>query len=100
MVIKCIPCLDEHLKSTVVEIRCFYYLYNNSIGIIDLILEYNSHIDIIDYKTKNVVDEAYINQLTGYKNYIESIIQKEVNTYLYSIVDDKLERITVSVEFI
>ena len=73
----------------------YEFIYNDTIGIIDLILEYNSHIDIIDYKTKNVVDEAYINQLTGYKNYIESISQKKVNTYLYSIVDDKLESITL-----
>ena len=71
----------------------YEFIYDDNIGIIDLILEYDSHIDIIDYKTKNVVDEAYINQLTGYKNYIESISQKEVNTYLYSIVDDKLENI-------
>ena len=73
----------------------YEFIYNDTIGIIDLILEYNSHIDIIDYKTKNVVDEAYINQLTGYKNYIESISQKKVNTYLYSIVDDELLSITV-----
>ena len=73
----------------------YEFIYNDTIGIIDLILEYDNHIDIIDYKTKNVVDEAYINQLTGYKNYIKSISQKKVNTYLYSIVDDKLENITL-----
>ena len=73
----------------------YEFIYDDNIGIIDLILEYDNHIDIIDYKTKNVVDEAYINQLTGYKNYIESISQKKVNTYLYSIVDDKLENITL-----
>ena len=73
----------------------YEFIYDDTIGIIDLILEYDGHIDIIDYKTKNVLDEAYINQLTGYKSYIESISQKRVNTYLYSIVDDKLQNITL-----
>ena len=73
----------------------YEFIYNDTIGIIDLILEYDNHIDIIDYKTKNVVDEAYINQLTGYKNYIESITDKKINLYLYSIVDDELLSITV-----
>ena len=58
-------------------------------GIIDLMLEYSTYIDIIDYKLKNIDDEAYIKQLTGYKKYIESISNKEVNIYLYSIIDSK-----------
>ena len=65
-------------------------LYN---GIIDLMLEYNDHIDIIDYKLKNIEDDAYNNQLLGYKSYIESISSKKVNTYLYSIIDGNLKEI-------
>ena len=73
----------------------YEFIYDDNIGIIDLILEYDNHIDIIDYKTKNVVDDAYINQLTGYKNYIETITDKKINLYLYSIVDDELLSMTV-----
>lgn len=62
-------------------------------GIIDLMLEYEDSIKIIDYKLKNIADEAYLKQLNGYKNYIESIFNKKVNIYLYSIMDNNLEEI-------
>ena len=71
----------------------FIYEENNEIkhGFIDLMLEYDKHIDIIDYKMKNITDDAYLKQLNGYKKYIESISEKQVNIYLYSILDEKLE---------
>jgi len=62
-------------------------------GFIDLMLEYNDYIDIIDYKLKNIVDENYLKQLNGYKTYIEKVSNKKVNIYLYSIIDDKLEKL-------
>ena len=60
-------------------------------GVIDLMLEYDDHIDIIDYKLKNISDEKYIDQLNGYKKYIEMISNKKVNTYLYSILDERYD---------
>ena len=68
----------------------FIYEEDNEIkhGIIDLMVEYNDHIDIYDYKLKNVGDEAYVKQLSGYKKYIEMKTKKNVNTYLYSIIDE------------
>ena len=60
-------------------------------GIIDLMIEYNDSIDIIDYKLKNIKDEKYKDQLNGYKKYIESISDKKINLYLYSILDEKIE---------
>ena len=62
-------------------------------GIIDLILEYNENIDIIDFKLKNINDENYIKQLNGYKSYIEQISNKNVNIYLYSIIDETMNKI-------
>ena len=58
-------------------------------GVIDLMIEYNDHIDIIDYKLKNIDDENYINQLNGYKDYISSISDKKVNLYLYSLLNSE-----------
>ena len=58
-------------------------------GIIDLMLEYDNHIDIIDYKLKNVYDDAYKKQLDGYKKYIKTRKNKRINVYLYSILDNK-----------
>ena len=62
-------------------------------GIIDLMLEYKDHIDIIDYKLKNIEDKAYINQLNGYKNYIEKKSNKKTNIYLYSILENRVEEV-------
>ncbi len=62
-------------------------------GIIDLMVEYEDHINIIDYKLKNVDSEAYINQLNGYKEYISSKTNKVVNIYLYSIIDETLKEL-------
>ena len=56
-------------------------------GIIDLMTEYDDHIDIIDYKLKSVSDEKYIDQLNGYRNYISTKTNKPINVYLYSIMD-------------
>ena len=55
--------------------------------------EYNDYIDIIDYKLNNIEDEAYINQLNGYKEYIENITNKKVNIYLYSIINSNLRKL-------
>lgn len=73
----------------------FIYLEDNTIkhGIIDLLLETESIFKIIDYKTKNIEDEAYLKQLNGYKKYIESLKSKKVKIYLYSILDSKLKEL-------
>lgn len=76
------------------EYEFIYNKDNNEYhGIIDLMLEYDNHIDIIDYKLKSITDENYIKQLNGYKEYIEKISNKEVSTYLYSILDEKVLQI-------
>ncbi len=63
-------------------------------GIIDLLLEFEDHFKIIDYKLKNISDEAYINQLKGYKKYIETKYNKKTEIYLYSLIDKKYKKIS------
>ena len=63
-------------------------------GIIDLMFEYDDHIDIIDYKLKNTSDVNYKKQLEGYKEYIGTKINKPVNIYLYSLLDASFSRIS------
>lgn len=41
-------------------------------------LEYQDNIKIIDYKLKNINDDAYIKQLNGYKDYIEKLFNKKL----------------------
>ncbi|MGM9882038.1 MAG: UvrD-helicase domain-containing protein [Bacilli bacterium] len=73
----------------------FIYEEDNTIyhGIIDLMLEYQDKIKIIDYKLKNINDTAYLRQLDGYKNYIERVFDKRVEIYLYSIMDNVLQKL-------
>ena len=60
-------------------------------GVIDLLIEYDDHIDIIDYKLSNIEDIAYIKQLKEYKEYISTIKDKPINIYLYSINNNKCD---------
>lgn len=64
-------------------------------GIIDLLLAYEDHYTIIDYKLANVKDEAYRKQLMGYASYIKEKTGKEVFLYLYSILYETLESIDI-----
>ena len=63
-------------------------------GFIDLLVEYDDHFDIIDYKLSNIESDEYINQLNGYKKYIESKYNKPCNIYLYSINKDIFKNLT------
>ena len=56
-------------------------------------LVYKDNIKIIDYKLKNISDEAYLKQLNGYKKYIENKSSKPVNVYLYSIYQDIIKEL-------
>ena len=62
-------------------------------GFIDLLIEYPDKFRIIDYKLKNVVDEAYVKQLNGYKEYVMMMSDKPVEMYLYSLLDKELVKV-------
>lgn len=59
-------------------------------GVIDLMLMYDNHVDIIDYKLKKVTDFDYRKQLEGYRAYIQKVTKLETDIYLYSILDEKI----------
>ena len=73
-----------------------FYYENETInhGIIDLLLEYDNEYIIIDYKLKNIENEAYKNQLNGYKKYIQDMTGKTSKVYLYSFIDSNLVSIS------
>ena len=58
-------------------------------------LEYDSEIKIIDYKLKNIEDEAYIKQLNVYYEYMRSVSDKKISLYLYSILDNQVKEVEV-----
>ncbi|MDD5292984.1 MAG: UvrD-helicase domain-containing protein [Candidatus Izemoplasmatales bacterium] len=59
-------------------------------GVIDLLVEYPDYVVIVDYKLKHLDDEAYIQQLEGYKRYIKRMLNKPVAAYLYSLTDQNI----------
>lgn len=72
----------------------YEYLDDNQKGSIDLLLVYDDHIDIIDYKTKNIDDEAYPRQLNIYKNNIFRLFKKDnIKMYLISLINAKVKEI-------
>lgn len=62
-------------------------------GIIDLMLVYDTHVVIIDYKLKNIEDTSYIKQLKGYQSYIQRKTKKPTSIYLYSILENKMKEV-------
>lgn len=73
--------------------REYEFINDNKTGIIDLMLEFDDYIDIIDYKLKDTSSEAYLLQLSGYKEYISRLTNKKVNIYLYSLIEGKIVKL-------
>ena len=88
------PFFNNIKEATIYKEYEFTYEIDNLLnkGVIDLMLEYSDHIDIVDYKLKNIVDDAYLNQLEGYKKYISGLTNKPINIYLYSIIDENFRK--------
>ena len=89
--------LKNQIMSNIKDANIYHeyeFIYENNkqikTGIIDLMLEYPDHIDIIDYKLKNTNDPAYLKQLNGYKEYIENKNNKPTYIYLYSLLNKEL----------
>ena len=67
---------------------------NNELhGIIDLLIESDDKYIIIDYKLKNIDDPNYDIQLNGYRKYISEKTKREVDCYLYSILDSRYRKV-------
>ena len=71
----------------------YEFIDNNKHGFIDLLIEYENEYKIIDYKLSNIDDNAYIDQLKGYKEYISKLVNKPINLYLYSLFKGTYKKI-------
>ena len=89
---KLVSLLGDLSKSKIYKEHEFIFEENETEyhGIIDLMIEDDNCIKIIDYKLKNIDDEKYNEQLKVYKKYIMTKSNKQISTYLYSILDNKL----------
>ena len=71
----------------------FYDEENDVTGVIDFMLVYDDHIDLIDFKLSHIDDEAYEKQVKTYKQYMQKLCpDKKINMYILGILSlDKKE---------
>ena len=98
IILKAIDKLNKlDLKETVVRTEYDYFDDEaNTTGKIDLLLIHKNRkeISIIDYKIKNIEDEAYDRQLNVYrKNILKIFKDYKVKMYLFSIIDCNLKEV-------
>ena len=92
--------LENPLNKDILNAEGIYKEYefidNDVHGIIDLLVIYKDHVDIIDYKTKHIDDENYDNQLEVYYNFIvKKLPSKQVRAYLYSLIDKTYREVKI-----
>ncbi len=99
-----INCIDKFIKTGILnESKEIYKEYEfmdvsgntENHGIIDLLIIKKDKAVIVDYKLKHTTDEAYLEQLKGYKNYILEMTGLPVDCYLYSIMDSNLVNLNI-----
>lgn len=79
--------LQNYEKATIYQEYEFYDNEENKHGVIDLLLVFKDHVRVIDYKLKNLDDDAYQKQLRGYQKFIEKKLNRPVQLYLYSLLE-------------
>ena len=87
--------MKDKLKSKMYPEYEFYYQEDGIMnhGIIDLLIEDKDKYTIVDYKLKNIDDDAYLNQLNGYREFISKKTNKKVDCYLYSILNEEYKEV-------
>ena len=68
---------------------------NNTVGVIDLLLIYKDHIDIVDFKLKDLDEEEYVTQLEIYEDFVRDNLNSElpINKYLLAILDGEVKKL-------
>ena len=86
--------LFKDVKNSEIRHEFSFFDQTNGVnGVIDCLIIKDDHIDIIDFKLKNIDDEKYVLQLHKYRDYIYSITNKKVHTYLISVVDKEVKEV-------
>ena len=90
------PLMERVSQGEVYQEYAYFDSSTHTQGVIDLMIIYDDDIDIIDYKTKNLDDEAYLIQLQTYANYIAQTFHKKVNAYLYALLTGEYKKVIES----
>ena len=102
---------EKRLLENLLKLACFSKLENAKVykelefeysksgkkyhGIIDLLVEYDDHFEIIDYKLSDIEKPDYVKQLNEYYNYLRQITDKNIKMYLLSITKGQLKEVFV-----
>ena len=73
----------------------YYDTEHDSIASVDLLLVFPAKVIIVDFKLKNLTDDAYRRQLEFYAAGIGRLFGLSVETYLYSLLDGEIESVAV-----
>ena len=87
------PLVTENIDGSFYPEYEFIDKKENTHGIMDLVIENENKKIIIDYKLKNIEDDAYDKQLNGYREFLKKKTKKEVECYLYSIIDENFRKV-------
>lgn len=89
-----LPLFGKCREAEVYHEYSYYDPIFDTTGSIDLLLVYPDHIDIVDYKTKNIDDSSYDRQLNVYRRNIERIFHtQDIRMYLLSILDHRVREV-------
>ena len=87
------PLFKKIKNANVMHEYPFFDEEENVHGVIDLLVEYSDHIDIIDFKLSHVDDAMYEKQVRTYKNYISKLTSKKINTYVTGILSGDIKKV-------
>lgn len=97
-----LPLMQEALSADELHQEYGYFdrLYQTT-GFIDLLFVKNGHIYIVDYKTTDIDDPEYVNQLHAYQRNIQEIFhvkESDISLYLLSILKCQTKEIPTKKE--
>lgn len=88
------PLFDNAKNAKIAHEYSFYDEVNDIHGVIDLLMVYDDHIDIVDFKLSHVDDAAYKKQVSVYKDYISQISNgRDINLYILGILSGDMKKV-------
>lgn len=84
--------LFAHADQAIVQHEYAFYDREKDVhGIIDLLLIYKDHLDLVDFKAKDIDDPFYAKQLSAYAIYLSRVFHLPIKKYLLSILEGRLK---------
>ncbi len=86
-----LPLFENAKNAKVFHEYRFYDEESGHEGSIDLLLVYEDHIDLVDYKSGDIEDEAYPKQLATYEKHLKKVFKQPIKKYLLSIRECRIK---------